>query len=152
MLQSVPVHRSGVIGTTTTTTVRLGDVPTVHGQHYNISFPHLSLHSLSVFLLYLSPDDHVGSPLLQRVQLIKYSHCTYFVICLQLKANVLLESLNTINICRYVLCTFLEGSSVTTSGINFLFNASNLFWLCDSNSSLSAEQTLMERDCWLRGS
>ena len=91
MLQSVPVHRSGVIGTTTTTattttTVRLGDVPTVHGQQqqYFIPSAHLSLHSLSVFLLYLSPDDHVGPPLLQRVQLIKYSHCTYFVICLAL--------------------------------------------------------------------
>ena len=85
MLQSVPVHRSGVIGTSTTATVRLGDVPTVHGHQHNISFPHLNLHSLPVFLLYLSPDDHVGPPLLQRMQLIKYSHCTYFVIRLQLE-------------------------------------------------------------------
>ena len=98
MLQSVPVHRSGVIGTSTTATVRLGDVPTVHGHQHNISFPHLNLHSLPVFLLYLSPDDHVGPPLLQRMQLIKYSHCTYFVICLELQTIVLLESLNYINI------------------------------------------------------
>ena len=98
-------------------------IPTVHGQSYNISFSHLALHSLPVFLLYLSPDDHVGSPLFEGVKSIKNSHCTYLVICLQLKTIVLLESLS-INI---NICTFLEGSSVTTSGINFLFNASNRF-------------------------